>query len=55
MIKIGLTLQYQCQNQSYLGNFGSDTDIAKLTLFLSSDNAKYITGQSISVDGGMYM
>lgn len=38
-----------------LGNFGSDTDIAKLTLFLSSDNAKYITGQSISVDGGMYM
>ena len=38
-----------------LGNFGSDTDIAKLSLFLSSDNAKYITGQSISVDGGMYM
>ena len=45
----------QALNQIPLGNFGSDTDIAKLTLFLSSNNAKYITGQSISVDGGMYM
>ena len=44
----------QVLSQIPLGNFGSDTDIAKLTLFLS-DNAKYITGQSISVDGGMYM
>ena len=45
----------QALSQIPLGNFGSDTDIAKLTLFLSSNNAKYITGQSISVDGGMYM
>ena len=45
----------QALSQIPLGNFGSGTDIAKLTLFLSSDNAKYITGQSISVDGGMYM
>ena len=45
----------QALSQIPLGNFGSDTDIAKLTLFLSSDSAKYITGQSISVDGGMYM
>ena len=45
----------QALSQIPLGNFGSDTDIAKLTLCLSSDNAKYITGQSISVDGGMYM
>ena len=45
----------QALSQIPLGNFGSDTDIAKLTLFLSSDNAKYITGQSISIDGGMYM
>ena len=45
----------QALNQIPLGSFGFDTDIAKLTLFLSSDNAKYITGQSISVDGGMYM
>lgn len=45
----------QALSQIPLGSFGSDTDIAKLTLFLSSDSAKYITGQSISVDGGMYM
>ena len=45
----------QALSQIPLGSFGSDVDIAKLTLFLSSDNAKYITGQSISVDGGMYM
>ena len=45
----------QALHQIPLGDFGSDTDIAKLTMFLSSSDAKYITGQSISVDGGMYM
>ncbi len=45
----------QALSQIPLGNFGSDTDIAKLALYLSSSSARYITGQSISVDGGMYM
>jgi 3-oxoacyl-[acyl-carrier protein] reductase len=28
-------------------------DIANLVAFLSSDKAKFITGQAINVDGGM--
>jgi len=33
--------------------FGTGEDIGKLTVFLTSDEAKYITGQIITVDGGM--
>ncbi len=33
--------------------FGEPADIAKLILFLVSSHADYITGQAISVDGGM--
>lgn len=36
-----------------LGRMGSVRDIAELVLFLVSDKAAYITGQVISVDGGM--
>lgn len=38
-----------------LGSFGEPKDIATLTVFLASDEAKYITGQTIHVNGGMYM
>jgi len=33
--------------------FGVPSDVAHLVLFLASDKADYITGQAISVDGGM--
>ncbi len=36
-----------------LNRFGSPKDIAKACVFLASDNASYITGQVISVNGGM--
>ncbi|MDO9463936.1 MAG: 3-oxoacyl-[acyl-carrier-protein] reductase [bacterium] len=36
-----------------LGRFGLPTDVANLVLFLVSDEANYITGQVINVDGGM--
>lgn len=38
-----------------LGNFGSCEDIAHLVVFLASDKARYITGQVIGVNGGLYM
>lgn len=36
-----------------LGNFGKPEDIADMVVFLASEKADYITGQVISVDGGM--
>ncbi len=38
-----------------LGRFGTTEDIANVTLFLASDLSAYITGQVLSVDGGLYM
>ena len=38
-----------------MGHFGSAEDVADLAAFLASDEAKYITGQVIHVDGGMAM
>jgi len=35
--------------------FGEPTDIANLAIFLASEKGQYITGQTISVDGGLYM
>ncbi len=35
--------------------FGTVGDVAKCIVFLASDEANYITGQTISVDGGLFM
>ena len=35
--------------------FGTVQDVAKCIVFLASDEANYITGQTISVDGGLFM
>lgn len=34
------------------GRFGETNEVAKLVLYLASDNSKYITGQIITIDGG---
>ena len=36
-----------------LGKIGEPSDVANLTAFLAGDESRYITGQVISVDGGM--
>jgi 3-oxoacyl-[acyl-carrier protein] reductase len=38
-----------------LGSFGQPDDIAAAALFLASPGARYITGQVLTVDGGMVM
>jgi len=38
-----------------LGSFGEAADIANAAAFLASDEARYITGQTLAVDGGMVM
>lgn len=37
------------------GTFGEPADIASAVLYLSSDEAKYITGQTLHINGGMLM
>lgn len=38
-----------------LGRFGQPEDVAAAARFLASENAAYITGQTLHVNGGMYM
>ncbi|HKN62528.1 MAG TPA: 3-oxoacyl-[acyl-carrier-protein] reductase [Candidatus Acidoferrales bacterium] len=38
-----------------LGRFGSDRDVAAAVVFLASDEAGYITGQVLGVNGGLHM
>ncbi|ULG72858.1 3-oxoacyl-[acyl-carrier-protein] reductase [Macrococcus brunensis] len=48
-------LQNGMKAQIPLARFGDVSDIAHAASFLASDKAKYITGQTIHVNGGMFM
>ncbi len=37
------------------GEFGTPSDIANGALYLASDEARYITGQTLHINGGMFM
>jgi len=37
------------------GRFGQPEDVAKAVAFLASDDAAYVTGQTLTVDGGLVM
>ncbi|BFO54426.1 MULTISPECIES: 3-oxoacyl-ACP reductase FabG [Comamonadaceae] len=43
------------QTQIPLGHMGQPSDIAKAVAYLASDDAGYVTGQELHVNGGMYM
>src|SRR5688572_30984215 len=43
------------QAQIALGRFGSASDIAEAVAFLAGPGAAYITGETLHVNGGMYM
>lgn len=53
--KLSDKVKEQAVGQIPLGRFGSAEDVAKAVAFLASDDAGYITGQVIHVDGGMVM
>ena len=38
-----------------LGRFGKPSEIAHLISYLCSDESSYITGQTIHINGGLYM
>tara|TARA_Y100001980_G_C14544458_1_gene323607 strand:- start:1307 stop:2053 length:747 start_codon:yes stop_codon:yes gene_type:complete len=40
-------------NKIPLNKFGEVSDISNLVLFLASNNSNYITGQTITIDGGL--
>ncbi|AQQ53754.1 3-oxoacyl-[acyl-carrier-protein] reductase [Planococcus lenghuensis] len=53
--KLDETVQKTMLNQIPLSRFGDPKDVAKSVLFLASDDASYMTGQTLHVDGGMVM
>ncbi|MCL2108729.1 MAG: SDR family oxidoreductase [Oscillospiraceae bacterium] len=46
-------LSEQDKSQHPVGRVGKSADIAELVLFLCSDKAGFITGENITIDGGM--
>ncbi|ANU10524.1 3-oxoacyl-ACP reductase [Planococcus antarcticus DSM 14505] len=48
-------VQKSMMGQIPLGRFGAPEDVAKAALFLASDDASYMTGQTLHLDGGMVM
>lgn len=48
-------IQEQIKKDIPLGCFGETEDIAQAVLFLAGKEARYITGQVLTVDGGMVM
>jgi 3-oxoacyl-[acyl-carrier protein] reductase len=52
-----LTEEQKAANAKYipLGRVGTDVEVAHAVAFLASEEASYITGHTLDVNGGMYM
>ncbi|WP_110112865.1 3-oxoacyl-[acyl-carrier-protein] reductase [Bacillus sp. CGMCC 1.16541] len=53
--KLSEEVKQEMLKQIPLARFGDPSDIAKVVAFLASDDSRYVTGQTIHVDGGMVM
>ena len=53
--KISLDNRDLIKRKIPLERFGTPEEVAEVVAFLSSDEANYITGENIHVNGGMYM
>ena len=60
-ISTDMTEQNEGVNSEYLvkeiplGRFGEPNEVASLVSFLCSEDASYITGQTVHINGGLYM
>jgi len=52
---LGAEAQEALKGRIALGRLGTADDVANVVLFLASDLASYVTGQVITVDGGLAM
>ena len=53
--KIGENFKKILEDKISLGRLGSPDDVANTVIFLSSGLSDYITGETIHVNGGMYL
>lgn len=54
-LDLNMDVKENLMKQIPLGRMGNSSEIAETALFLCSDGAGYITGQTIAVNGGLYM
>lgn len=52
---LGEDVQQKMLSEIPMGSLGSAEDVAAAVCYLTSDDAGYVTGQTIHVNGGMYM
>ena len=54
-LRLPVSMQAAILSKIPMNRFGDPEEVANLAMFLASDKAAYITGQSINLNGGYYM